>query len=448
MVFSSTIFLFYFLPTVLIVNLLLPRRFKNSWLLLMSMLFYAWGEPKYLLIMIVNILLNYGIARLMANKNHNTQKLLLLISIAFSVGNLFVFKYAGFFADVFNLNLPKLALPLGISFYTFQTMSYTIDVYNKKTAPQKNLINFALYVVSFPQLIAGPIVKYTDIECELSNRDDGLEAVYDGMMIFLQGLFLKVLLANNFGVVFNLYDFKTAGTSLALILKLVTYSFQIYFDFAGYSLMAIGLGKSLGFNFPTNFNHPYLATSITDFWTRWHITLSSWFKEYVYIPLGGNRVKPLRHVLNLLITWALTGFWHGANFNFILWGIFYFLILIVEKYLLKNFLEKLPTFLRRIYSLVIINIGWLLFIAEDLRIVPEFFSGLLSLPFFNSEIFAVITQYGWLYVLGVVFSTAIPQRIYKKLPDFIKHILFLILFLIAAAFVVSGSFNPFLYFRF
>lgn len=448
MVFSSTIFLFYFLPTVLIVNLLLPRRFKNSWLLLMSMLFYAWGEPKYLLIMIVNILLNYGIARLMANKNHNTQKLLLLISIAFSVGNLFVFKYAGFFADVFNLNLPKLALPLGISFYTFQTMSYTIDVYNKKTAPQKNLINFALYVVSFPQLIAGPIVRYTDIECELSNRDDGLEAVYDGMMIFLQGLFLKVLLANNFGVVFNLYDFKTAGTSLALILKLLAYSFQIYFDFAGYSLMAIGLGKSLGFNFPTNFNHPYLATSITDFWTRWHITLSSWFKEYVYIPLGGNRVKPLRHVLNLLITWALTGFWHGANFNFILWGIFYFLILIVEKYLLKNFLEKLPTFLRRIYSLVIINIGWLLFIAEDLTIVPEFFSGLFNLPFFNSQIFAVITQYGWLYVLGVIFSTAIPQRIYKKMPDFIKHILFLILFLIAAAFVVSGSFNPFLYFRF
>lgn len=448
MVFSSTIFLFYFLPTVSIVNLLLPRRFKNSWLLLMSMLFYAWGEPKYLLIMIVNILLNYGIARLMANKNHNTQKLLLLISIAFSVGNLFVFKYAGFFSDVFNLNLPKLVLPLGISFYTFQTTSYTIDVYNKKTAPQKNLINFALYVVSFPQLIAGPIVKYTDIECELSQRDDGLEAVYDGMMIFLQGLFLKVLLANNFGVVFNLYDFKTAGTSLALILKLVAYSFQIYFDFAGYSLMAIGLGKSLGFNFPTNFNHPYLATSITDFWTRWHITLSSWFKEYVYIPLGGNRVKPLRHVLNLLITWALTGFWHGANFNFILWGIFYFMILIVEKYLLKNFLEKLPTFLRRIYSLVIINIGWLLFIAEDLTIVPEFFSGLFSLPFFNSKIFAVITQYGWLYVLGVIFSTAIPQRIYKKMPDFIKHILFLILFLIAAAFVVSGSFNPFLYFRF
>lgn len=448
MVFSSTIFLFYFLPIVLIVNLMLPRRFKNSWLLLMSMLFYAWGEPKYLLIMIVNILLNYTLAILMVGKSDRIRKILLLISIIFSVGNLFIFKYAGFISDLLNLNLIKLALPLGISFYTFQTMSYTIDVYNKKTSAQKNLIDFALYVVSFPQLIAGPIVKYTDIENELNSRDDGLESVYDGMMIFLKGLFLKVLLANNFGVVFNLYDFGTANTVLALITKLAAYSFQIYFDFAGYSMMAIGLGKALGFNFPKNFNHPYLATSITDFWTRWHITLSSWFKEYVYIPLGGNRVNPARHILNLFITWALTGFWHGANFNFILWGIYYFLVLIIEKYLLKDIFNKTPRFLRHIYSLLLINIGWLIFIAEDLNIIKTFFAGIFNNRFYDAEIISTLMQYGLLFILGIIFSTTIPSKIYDRMPNYIRHIVFLLLFVISAAFIVSGSFNPFLYFRF
>lgn len=448
MVFSSTIFLFYFLPTVLIVNLLLPRRFKNMWLLLMSMLFYAWGEPKYLLIMIVNILLNYVLALAMNNKSDRTRKLLLIISIVFSVGNLFIFKYSGFIGDLLALNLPRLALPLGISFYTFQTMSYTIDVYKKKTTAQKNLIDFALYVVSFPQLIAGPIVKYTDIEHELKIRDDGLESVYDGLMIFLKGLFLKILLANNFGIVFNLFEFETASTVLALLTKLLAYSFQIYFDFSGYSLMAIGLGKVLGFNFPQNFNHPYIATSITDFWTRWHITLSSWFKEYVYIPLGGNRVSAPRHIFNLFITWALTGLWHGANFNFILWGIFYFVVLIIEKYLLKDILQKTPKFLRHIYALIIINIGWLLFIAEDLSIIKSFFVGLFNSRFYNAEIISVLMQYGILFVLGILFSTPYPAKVFDKMPTTFKHILFLILFIISAAYIVSGSFNPFLYFRF
>ena len=448
MVFSSIIFLFYFLPITLIVNLLLPRRYRNAWLLLMSMVFYAWGEPKYLLIMIVNILLNYILALLMEGKSPNIRKLLLLISILFSVGNLFAFKYAGLISKTFEIDLPKLALPLGISFYTFQTMSYTIDVYRKKVGPQKNLIDFSFYIVSFPQLIAGPIVKYTDIKDELKTRDDSLDAVYDGMMIFFQGLFMKVLLANNFGIVFNLVEFDQANSVVMLLIKIFAYAFQIYFDFQGYSLMAIGLGRALGFHFPKNFNHPYMAQSVTDFWTRWHMTLSSWFKEYVYIPLGGNRVRPARHIFNLFVTWALTGLWHGANYNFILWGIYYFLVLIIEKYILSKIFAKAPVFLKRIYTLAVVLVGWLIFIAEDFSILGTFFNGLFNLPFTDIKAATTILQYGSLFVLGFIFATDWPEKLFEKMRPRVRHILFLILFIISAAFIVSGSFNPFLYFRF
>ena len=448
MVFSSIIFLFYFLPITLIVNLLLPRRYRNAWLLLMSMVFYAWGEPKYLLIMIVNILLNYILALLMEGKSPKIRKLLLLISILFSVGNLFAFKYAGLISKTFEIDLPKLALPLGISFYTFQTMSYTIDVYRKKVGPQKNLIDFSFYIVSFPQLIAGPIVKYTDIKDELKTRDDSLDALYDGMMIFFQGLFLKVLLANNFGIVFNLVEFDQANSVVMLLIKIFAYAFQIYFDFQGYSLMAIGLGRALGFHFPKNFNHPYMARSVTDFWTRWHMTLSSWFKEYVYIPLGGNRVRPARHIFNLFVTWALTGLWHGANYNFILWGIYYFLVLIIEKYILSKIFAKAPVFLKRIYTLAVVLVGWLIFIAEDFSILGTFFNGLFKLPFTDIKAATTILQYGSLFVLGFIFATDWPEKFYDKMRPWVRHILFLILFIISAAFIVSGSFNPFLYFRF
>lgn len=448
MVFSSIIFLFYFLPITLIVNLLLPRRYRNAWLLLMSMVFYAWGEPKYLLIMIVNILLNYILALLMEGKSPKTRKILLLISILFSVGNLFAFKYAGLISKTFAIDLPKLALPLGISFYTFQTMSYTIDVYRKKVGPQKNLIDFSFYIVSFPQLIAGPIVKYTDIKDELKARDDSLDALYDGMMIFFQGLFMKVLLANNFGIVFNLVEFDQANSVVMLLIKIFAYAFQIYFDFQGYSLMAIGLGRALGFHFPKNFNHPYMAQSVTDFWTRWHMTLSSWFKEYVYIPLGGNRVRPVRHIFNLFVTWALTGLWHGANYNFILWGIYYFLVLIIEKYILAKIFSKAPLFLKRIYTLAVVLVGWLIFIAEDFSILGTFFNGLFNLPFTDIKAATTILQYGSLFVLGFIFATDWPEKLYEKMRPWVRHILFLILFIISAAFIVSGSFNPFLYFRF
>ena len=448
MVFSSIIFLFYFLPITLIVNLLLPRRYRNAWLLLMSMVFYAWGEPKYLLIMIVNILLNYILALLMEGKSPKTRKILLLISILFSVGNLFAFKYAGLISKTFAIDLPKLALPLGISFYTFQTMSYTIDVYRKKVGPQKNLIDFSFYIVSFPQLIAGPIVKYTDIKDELKARDDSLDALYDGMMIFFQGLFMKVLLANNFGIVFNLVEFDQANSVVMLLIKIFAYAFQIYFDFQGYSLMAIGLGRALGFHFPKNFNHPYMAQSVTDFWTRWHMTLSSWFKEYVYIPLGGNRVRPARHIFNLFVTWALTGLWHGANYNFILWGIYYFLVLIIEKYILSKIFAKAPVFLKRIYTLAVVLVGWLIFIAEGFSILGTFFNGLFKLPFTDIKAATTILQYGSLFVLGFIFATNWPEKLYEKMRPWVRHILFLILFIISAAFIVSGSFNPFLYFRF
>ena len=362
MLFSSIVFLFTFLPVILILYYLVPRRLKNALLLLCSLVFYAWGEPAYIFLMIFSIIFNYisglDIARNL--KNRRAARGSLIFNLIVNLGILGFFKYEGFLLDSLNRVLPvdipyrELALPIGISFYTFQILSYIIDVYRQNVKAQKNFMDFALYVTMFPQLIAGPIVRYSDIEKQLHSRQESFRKFGDGAMFFIRGLAKKVLLANTIGMVFTEVTSLDPGkmSVLSAWLGCAAYTFQIYFDFSGYSDMAIGLGKMFGFEFLKNFDYPYISRSITEFWRRWHISLSTWFKEYLYIPLGGNRVSTAKHIRNLLVVWFLTGLWHGAAWNFVAWGLYYGILLIMEKYFLGRFLEKLPGLLRHIYSLL------------------------------------------------------------------------------------------------
>lgn len=453
MVFSSIFFLFYFFPIVFIVNKLLPRKYKNLWLFFASLFFYAWGEPIYILIMLFSTFFDYTNGRLMVGASDKKKKLILINSIVVNLGILFFFKYSGFFIKVinefgFNIKPLNLALPLGISFYTFQTLSYTIDCYRGRVNIADNIVDFGLFVTSFPQLIAGPIVKYIDVEKELKERDDSLNSYNVGMRIFIEGLFLKVLLANKFGEIFNSFTFADASSKTLIFLKLVAYSLQIYFDFAGYSKMAIGMGRMLGFHFPENFNYPYISKSITEFWSRWHMTLSSWFKEYVYIPLGGNRVGRARHIFNIFVVWFLTGFWHGADYNFILWGMYFFVVLILEKYFFLKILEKAPKFISRIYTLIIIMFSWVLFTSTDLKDIGAFFTSLGSKPFFSGEVTSFLLQYGILFIIGILFSTPRPKEIFEKQKEAVQIVVLTIVFILSIAALVAGNYNPFLYFRF
>ena len=309
-------------------------------------------------------------------------------------------------------------------------------------------MDFGLFVTSFPQLIAGPIVKYIDVENELKERDDSLNSYNVGMRIFIEGLFLKVLLANKFGEIFNSFTFADASSKTLIFLKLVAYSLQIYFDFAGYSKMAIGMGRMLGFHFPENFNYPYISKSITEFWSRWHMTLSSWFKEYVYIPLGGNRVGRARHIFNIFVVWFLTGFWHGADYNFILWGMYFFVVLILEKYFFLKILEKAPKFVSRIYTLIIIMFSWVLFTSTNLKDIGAFFTSLGSKPFFSGEVTSFLLQYGILFVIGILFSTPKPKEMFEKQKEAVQIVVLTIVFILSIAALVAGNYNPFLYFRF
>lgn len=453
MVFSSILFLFYFFPIVFIVNKLLPKKYKNLWLFFASMFFYAWGEPIYILIMLFSTFFDYTNGRLMIGASDKKKKLILINSIVVNLGILFFFKYSDFFIKVvnefgFNIKPLNLALPLGISFYTFQTLSYTIDCYRGRVNIADNIVDFGLFVTSFPQLIAGPIVKYIDVEKELKERDDSLHSYNVGMRIFIEGLFLKVLLANKFGEIFNSFTFADASSKTLVFLKLVAYSLQIYFDFAGYSKMAIGMGRMLGFHFPENFNYPYISKSITEFWSRWHMTLSSWFKEYVYIPLGGNRVGKARHIFNIFVVWFLTGFWHGADYNFILWGMYFFVVLILEKYFFLKILEKAPKFVSHIYTLVIIMFSWVLFTSTDLKDIGAFFTSLGSKPFFSTEVTSFLLQYGILFIIGILFSTPRPKEIFEKQKETVQIVVLTIVFILSIAALVAGNYNPFLYFRF
>lgn len=458
MIFSSILFIFRFLPIALILYYITPQKYKNLILTLLSLVFYSWGEGKYFLIMIASIIIDYTAGRLIYRYKSEIKKktIVLCISLVFNLGLLFFFKYFNFFIDninnIFNLAIKgvKITLPLGISFYTFQTMSYSIDVYRGKVVPEKNIINFAAFVTLFPQLIAGPIVKYTDINKEISRRVITKDNVEVGIEKFILGLGRKVLIANNIGMLWTEVEgigFENISTPLAW-LGIISFGLQIYFDFSGYSLMAIGLGKMLGFNFPENFNYPYISRSISEFWRRWHITLGSWFKEYVYIPLGGNRKGKVRVTFNLFIVWALTGLWHGASYNFLLWGLFFFLLISIEKLGFINFLNKHKVF-SHIYTIFLLLIGWTLFAITDFNGIYEYLSKL----FFYSngeEWIYYLRNYGVSLIIAIIFSLPLVSMFYKKIENFkwIKTIILMGIFIISVAYLVDATYNPFLYFRF
>ncbi len=462
MLFSSLLFLFLYLPVTLGVYFLVPAKWRNLWLFVVNLVFYGWGEPVYILLMVFSITLNYAAGLLLA-KRREKGKTILTVCIVLNLALLFFFKYYDFLAENLRavpfLSFLKplgLSLPIGISFYTFQAMSYPIDVYRGQVEPQKSYIRFGTFVALFPQLIAGPIVRYKDIAAELDRRQITRAAFASGVRRFLQGLGKKVLLANAIGALWDVYK-AMDPSSLSVAdawLGAVAFTLQIYFDFSGYSDMAIGLGRMLGFAFPENFRYPYLADSITDFWRRWHITLSSWFRDYVYIPLGGNRRGLGRQLMNLLIVWCLTGIWHGASWNYLLWGLYYALLLMLEKSFLLRRLEGGPRWLAHVYALFLVVVGWVLFSLEDLGQCAAYLaamfgggSGLVSSTFLY-----YLRSFGPSLVILILCATPLPRRVFDRLPEKVRGcalpVLLLGVLVLATAYLVDGSYNPFLYFRF
>ena len=438
MLFSSNTFLFGFLPAVVVLYYLCPRRCRNVLLLVSSLIFYGWGEPKYVLLMLVSILLNYfcGLAAGKRQTQQRSVRGVLIVGVVLNLGMLGFFKYGKFF---FGSAFPDIPLPIGISFYIFQAMSYLIDVCRREVEVQKNVLTFGTYVTLFPQLIAGPIVRYRDVAEMLESRRENLPQFSRGVQRFVVGLSKKVLLANTFGSAWNALQ-VTTGTAAAW-LGLLCYTLQIYFDFSGYSDMAIGLGQLFGFTFLENFNYPYISASITEFWRRWHISLSTWFKEYVYIPLGGNRKGLARQIFNILAVWLLTGLWHGASWNFVLWGGYYAALLILEKCWLLKAGEKLPLVLRRMLTMVLVMLGWALFYFEDLGALGAFLGRL-----FTAVPSAGIAFYLPVTALGCLCATPALKRV--KLPDGVRWGLCVVLLLLCVASLARQSYNPFIYFRF
>ncbi len=483
MVFSGMVFLGVFFPVFLLLYWLLPQAGKNLWLLLASLFFYAWGEPVYVLIMLFSIVVDYTNGRMIgyfdAKGKHDTVgRAFLIASIVINIGLLCFFKYANFFIDslnaLFGTGLGNLAvsLPIGISFYTFQTLSYTIDVYRGIVRPQKNPLDFGMFVTMFPQLIAGPIVRYADVEKRLRAEDRQCTPadVFRGLERFILGLGKKVLFANLAGGLFSeLSNYTESDRSVALVwLAVLFYSFQIYFDFSGYSDMAIGMGQMMGFQFPENFDHPYESRSITEFWRRWHMTLGSWFREYVYIPLGGNRKGPLRQAGNLFLVWFLTGLWHGAGWNFVLWGLYYFVLLFLEKLFLKDAVAKLPSILKRVYTLFFVALGWGIFVCDDPSRPLSWLGGLFGIGIDRSAGafggmfgYSICSHLPFLLLLAVA-STSLPARLGGRLLQMIQEIqknesatiytlkagYLLVVLCLSLISIISGSYNPFLYFRF
>lgn len=468
MLFSSIVFLFSFLPAVMILYYLLPVRFRNVILLLASLVFYAWGEPVYLFLMLLSILFNYfsglDIARNLQDKR--AAKRSLVFNLIINLAVLGFFKYEGFVLDTLNGILPvhisyhALPLPIGISFYTFQILSYIIDVYRGNVKVQTNLPNFALYVTMFPQLIAGPIVQYADVDEQLASREVSRTKFGEGSMYFIRGLAKKVLLANTSGMIFTEVSGLAKGNIAVMTawLGAFAYMFQIYFDFSGYSDMAIGLGKMFGFEFNMNFNYPYVSKSITEFWRRWHISLSSWFRDYVYIPLGGNRVSKIKHIRNLLIVWFLTGLWHGAAWNFVAWGLYYGVILIIEKYLLSPVLDRLPDVVRHIYSIVLVVIGWVLFFSSSFGQAADYIRvmfGAGAHGFADRESMYLLTSNLILWLILIFGSTPLVHFRYEHMlrtkqwnTTIINSVVYAALFIVCIAYLVTETYNPFLYFRF
>ena len=458
MLFSSIPFLYYFLPVVLIAYFLVPCKLRNAVLLLSSLIFYGWGEPKYVALMVVTIAAFFSCGLAIENaKNQAYRKVWLTVSVIIGIILLSVFKYADFFlqsfASVTGLSIPllKLALPIGISFYTFQCVSYAVDVYRGTAKAQKNIVTFGAYVALFPQLIAGPIVRYVDVARELENRSVTPGDVMDGTRRFLVGLGKKILLANQLGLLTEIFRGSSEKTVLFHWMYAVAFMLHIYFDFSGYSDMAIGLGRIFGFHFIENFNYPYLSKSVTEFWRRWHMSLGSWFRDYVYIPLGGNRVSKLRWVFNILVVWMLTGLWHGASWNFVLWGLLFAVVLLAEKWL--PVLQKLPALLRHGYVLLIVMLSFVLFNAESLSQAASDMAGLFGgLPFANTVTLYYLRSYSVVFAVSVIGATPLVKKAAQRIPEkaaaVLEPLVLIALLLVCTAYLVDGSFNPFLYFRF
>ena len=468
MLFSSIPFLYTFLPCVLILYFLVPGWLKNTVLLLSSLFFYAWGEPRFVVFMVIAIVQGY-VFGLLAEKFRDRPKrakLCLWASAVVSLGLLGYCKYADFFISGFNtltgLSLPLLhvALPIGISFYTFQTMSYTIDVYRGDAKVQNNIISFGAYVALFPQLIAGPIVRYQTIADQVDERVHSFDKFGEGAKRFICGLGKKVLLANNIGLLWDTIS-KTEISNLSVLsawLGIFAFAFQIYFDFSGYSDMAIGLSRFFGFDFKPNFDHPYTATSVQDFWIKWHISLSQWFRDYLYIPLGGNRVDKNTYIRNIFIVWFCTGLWHGANWTFILWGLYYGCLLLLEKFFLREKLEKLPKPISHIYTLLVILIGWVFFMSSNITTAFSTLGKMISIgttTFANNQAKFMLKSYFLLFILAILLSTKVYDKIqifvynqYKMKAVYTTWTIYIILIIVCIAFIVGGTYHSFLYFAF
>jgi len=472
MLFSSVSFLFYFFTLLLAIYFLIPKKYRearNGVLLLFSLAFYAFGGVKYLFLMLLEIAFSYISGLLCNNQNRYIKNFGLVFGLLTGLGMLAYYKYLGFFSEIANSIAPSvpilnIVLPIGISFFTFESLSYVIDVYRGKTAVQKNPLHLALYVSLFPQLIAGPIVRYSDIATEITQRDETLDEFYSGTLRFMMGFGKKMILANTAGEIADaVFAVPQADLSLALSwVGALAYTAQIYFDFSAYSDMAIGLGRMFGFHFLENFNYPYIAKSVTEFWRRWHISLSSWFRDYLYIPLGGNRCSPIRHIFNICVVWVATGFWHGASWNFIAWGAYFAILLLIEKYLLKNVLEKIPSIIRHIYTMLLVIISWVIFRASDMTSAITYLGtmfGTRDAPLMSGNVIYYIKQFLPEWILFFVCALPVAQwlklylsaredKLSQKLCEIGPAIFALIVFGIGYIRLSVGSFNPFIYFRF
>lgn len=457
MLFSGIPFLYYFLPCVLLLYAVTPKKLKNTTLLLSSLVFYAWGEPRLVILMLVTVTIGYVLG-LLTEKSVRFKKLWLILALVFELGFLVYYKYVDFFIFNFNavtgLSIPLLqvTLPIGISFYTFQILSYNVDVYRGDVPAQKNPINLAAYISLFPQLIAGPIVRYSDIEKELTNRTHSFEKCAEGARRFILGLSKKILIANILGELCDTFKASDDKSVAFYWMYAIAFSLHIYFDFSGYSDMAIGLGKIFGFTFMENFNYPYISKSATEFWRRWHISLGTWFRDYVYIPLGGSRVGKVRMLFNLFVVWLLTGFWHGAAWNFIAWGLLYAVLLIVEKLFLLKYLEKSKV-LSRIYILLFVVLGFVMFNASSMGEAFTYIGSMFGagdVPLFSAETFYYFRSYIVVFAVAIIGSTPLPKMLVNKakFTKYLEPLVLVLLLAVCTAYLVDGSFNPFLYFRF
>lgn len=463
MLFTSISFLYYFLPLVLIIYFIVPRKYKNLILFIFSLLFYFYGEPKYIFLMLLEIFVAY-IGAILVDKYKSKDIFIFIIFIHILL--LVIFKYTDFIIEIFNnvfnfnLKLFNISLPIGISFYTFQIISYIVDVYKGKVKVQKNFLKLATYISLFPQLIAGPIVRYESIEKELDDRKETFEDFSYGVRRFVIGLFKKVLIANILGELITKFNLIDERSVLLYWIFSISYMLQVYFDFSAYSDMAIGLGRMFGFHFLENFNYPYISKSVTEFWRRWHISLGTWFRDYVYIPLGGNRVNKIKFLRNIIIVWLLTGIWHGASLNFCIWGLFFGIMLIIEKFSFNKYLEKIPSFIRRIYVLFIVMISFIIFGSSNMNDAFNTIKGLFG---FNKEVFInnytiyYLKNYLFVLILSILLSTPLIKKLVlklkkncfiKKLFDILEIVSIPIILVIVTSYLIDNSYNPFLYFRF